>query len=75
MPNVLKRSNMVVSNLRPNSRARCQELFSSAAVGRRAISVSNLTPQRQLLNQDFAQARHGLRRLWLRRVKRQRDLR
>jgi hypothetical protein len=36
---VLPRSNVVVSNFRPNSRARRQELFSSARDGRRAISA------------------------------------
>src|SRR5215475_15473229 len=35
----LRRSNVVVSNFRPNSRARRQELFSSVDDGRRAISA------------------------------------
>src|SRR5215469_6438868 len=39
MPNALHRSNVLVSNFRPNSRARRQELFSSARDGRRAISA------------------------------------
>src|SRR6516165_11081480 len=36
---VLQRSNVVVSNLRPNSCARRQELSSSVCDGRRAISA------------------------------------
>src|SRR6516164_7114222 len=39
MPNVLRRSNVVDSNFRPNSRARRQDIFSSVRDGRRAISA------------------------------------
>jgi hypothetical protein len=45
MPNIAvkvkgsRRSNVVVSNLSPNLRARCQEAFNSRGVGRRAISA------------------------------------
>ncbi len=39
MPNGARRSNVVVSNLRPSSRARLQEAFSSSDVVRRAISA------------------------------------
>src|SRR6516164_1726281 len=39
VPKVLERSNVAVSNLRPNSRARRQELFNSACDGRRPISA------------------------------------
>jgi len=39
MPNELERSNVVVSNFRPSSRARRQELLSSVRDGGRAISA------------------------------------
>jgi hypothetical protein len=38
-PKALRRSNVVVSKLRANSRARCQESLSSVGVGLRAISA------------------------------------
>src|SRR5262249_42791279 len=39
MLNALRRPNVVVSNFRPNSRARRQDIFSSVRDGRRAISA------------------------------------